>query len=144
MHQSFVHACGVRKVWTKEFQNLDGPSQQVKRLREILAGLGMDGRLSMEKAKAIKEKRDLAQELGKSRFRMSRLYSLIHETFVEDVRSFEQAVVGQPSRSRSSAKPNIGKDSEGDESGSDFANDPPTKHKVGQPKGQRPFSLTIT
>jgi len=77
--KSLVHACGVRKVWSKEFQNLDKPLQQIKRLKEILAELGMDGRPSMEKAKAIKEKRDLAKEL-------------------EDVHAFEQSVIGQPSR----------------------------------------------
>ena len=37
----------------------------LKRLKEILGELGMNGRLSMEKVKAIKEKRDLAKELGK-------------------------------------------------------------------------------
>ncbi|KDQ61478.1 hypothetical protein JAAARDRAFT_30914 [Jaapia argillacea MUCL 33604] len=61
--KSFVVACGVRKVWSKEFQGLDQPSQQIKHLKEILAGLGMTGRLSLEKAKAIKEKREFAQEL---------------------------------------------------------------------------------
>ena len=53
----------MRKVWSKEFKDLDS-SQQIKRLREILADLGMTGRLSLEQAKAIKEKRELAQELG--------------------------------------------------------------------------------
>lgn len=62
--QSYVNACGVRKVWAKEFQNLDKPSQQIKRVKELLAELGMDGRPSMEKAKVIKERREFAQELG--------------------------------------------------------------------------------
>lgn len=65
----------MRKVWSKEFQNLPTASQQVKRLKEILAELGMDGRLSVEKAKAIKAKRDLAKELGESSFR-SAVYPL--------------------------------------------------------------------
>ncbi|KIM90317.1 hypothetical protein PILCRDRAFT_1635 [Piloderma croceum F 1598] len=116
--KSYVYACGVRKVWTKEFQNLPTPLQQVKRLKEILADLGMDGRLSMEKAKAIKTKRDLAKEL-------------------EDVKSFEQTVVGEPSRNRSKAKSNnriqgtdsVSRDGDGDGSASDSANDVPTKHK---------------
>ena len=45
------------------FQNLDTPQQQIKKLKEILTDLGMTGRMSMEQAKAIKEKRELAQEL---------------------------------------------------------------------------------
>jgi hypothetical protein len=83
--KSLVHACGVRKVWSKEFQDIDKPLQQIKRLKEILKELGMDGRPSMEKAKAIKEKRDLAKEL-------------------EDVRAFERSA-GQSSRpSRNTGK----------------------------------------
>ena len=62
--QSYVNACGVRKIWSKEFQDLDRPSQQVQRLKAILAELGMGGRPSMERAKEIKEKRALAKELG--------------------------------------------------------------------------------
>ena len=57
-------ACGVRKVWSKEFKDLDKPSDQIRRLRQILADLGMTGRMSMEQAKAIREKREFAQELG--------------------------------------------------------------------------------
>jgi len=83
--KSLVYACGVRKVWSKEFQNLDEPSEQIKRLKEILAELGMNGRPSLEKAKAIKERRDLEKEL-------------------EDVRAFEQAVAGQSSADRRRAK----------------------------------------
>jgi hypothetical protein len=45
------------------FKDLDTPQQQIKKLKEILADLGMAGRMSMEQAKAIKEKRELAQEL---------------------------------------------------------------------------------
>jgi len=61
--KSIVAACGVRKVWKKEFEDLDKPSQQIKRLHEILRDLGMPSRYSLEKAKTIKEQRELAQEL---------------------------------------------------------------------------------
>lgn len=57
-------ACGVRRVWAKEFKDLERPSDQIKRLKQILADLGMTGRMSLEQAKAIREKRELAQELG--------------------------------------------------------------------------------
>lgn len=74
-------ACGVRKVWSKEFKDItDDKGAQIRRLKALLAELGMTGRLSMEKAKAIRAKRELAQEL-------------------EDVKNFERAVVSGP-RSR--------------------------------------------
>ncbi|KAF9224055.1 hypothetical protein BS17DRAFT_94295 [Gyrodon lividus] len=61
--KSIVAACGVRKAWKKEFEGLDKPSQQIKRLHQLLGDLGMSGRYSLEKAKAIKQQRELAQEL---------------------------------------------------------------------------------
>ena len=63
--QSFVVACGIRRVWSKVFEGLDTPAQQIKKLKEILVELGMTGRLSLEKARAIREKREFAQELRK-------------------------------------------------------------------------------
>lgn len=64
--QSYVVACGTRKQWAREFKDiLDDKRAQIKRLKEILASLGMTGRLSLEKAKSIKEQREFAQELGK-------------------------------------------------------------------------------
>lgn len=63
--QSFVVACGVRKVWSKVFEGLDTPAQQIKKVKEILNELGMTGRSSLEKARAIREKREFAQELRK-------------------------------------------------------------------------------
>ncbi|KAJ7211488.1 hypothetical protein B0H12DRAFT_1157011 [Mycena haematopus] len=61
--KSLVLACGVRRQWAKVFKEVDSPSQQIRMLKEILTGLGMSGRMSLEQAKAIKEKRELAQEL---------------------------------------------------------------------------------
>ncbi|KAH0836773.1 hypothetical protein J3R83DRAFT_8522 [Lanmaoa asiatica] len=61
--KGIVVACGLRKVWKKEFEGLDKPSQQIKRLHSILGDLGMTPRYSLEKAKAIRERRELAQEL---------------------------------------------------------------------------------
>ncbi|GLB44272.1 putative transcriptional regulator [Lyophyllum shimeji] len=97
--KSFVLACGVRKPWAKVFKDYPHPSQQIKKLKEILAELGMTGRLSMEQAKRIKAQRELAQEL-------------------EDVRSFEQSVLSRSSRSRttSAARPVKSEESEDEES----------------------------
>jgi hypothetical protein len=60
--KSYVVACGVRKQWTKELGGLT-PPQQIKRLKNILTGLGMTGRLSLEKAKGIRAQREFQQEL---------------------------------------------------------------------------------
>ena len=57
-------ACGVRKQWAREFRGLDRPAEQIHRLKQILADLGMSGRMSLEQAKVIRAKRELAQELG--------------------------------------------------------------------------------
>ncbi|KAF5372059.1 hypothetical protein D9758_005115 [Tetrapyrgos nigripes] len=66
--KGFINACGVQKPWSQLFDGIeDQPSKQIKMLRKILEDLGMEGRPSMEKAKAIKAKSDLENELGKSR-----------------------------------------------------------------------------
>ncbi|KAJ7855895.1 hypothetical protein B0H14DRAFT_726856 [Mycena olivaceomarginata] len=61
--KSLVLACGIRKQWAKVFKDVDSPSQQIRILKQTLTDLGMSGRMSLEQAKAIKEKRELAQEL---------------------------------------------------------------------------------
>ncbi|PBK99762.1 hypothetical protein ARMGADRAFT_1008264, partial [Armillaria gallica] len=83
--KSLVLACGVRKPWAKLFEGIDRPSQQIKIIKDILAELGMKGRMSMEQAKAIREKREMEQELA-------------------DVQSFEKSFVSRSSRSRATAK----------------------------------------
>ncbi|KAH7922622.1 hypothetical protein BV22DRAFT_644608 [Leucogyrophana mollusca] len=104
--KAMVTACGVRKVWKKEFQDLDKASQQVKRLREILAELGMTGRLSLEKAKSIKAKRELAQELA-------------------DVKQFEESTRNRDKKQKIESDPS---DESGDESASE-AEEPPAKKR---------------
>lgn len=73
-------ACGTRKVWSKVFQGLDSPQQQIRKLKEMLSDLGMTGRMSLEQAKAIKEKRELAQELGTLYCSLYRFRALAEET----------------------------------------------------------------
>ncbi|KAI0091584.1 hypothetical protein BDY19DRAFT_991274 [Irpex rosettiformis] len=94
--KSFVSGCGVRKVWSREFLAANiSPSDkraQIKYLRDLLKELGMDGRLSMDKAKKVREKRELQREL-------------------EDVQTFEKAVVhgssSRPSRRASNPESSI-------------------------------------
>ncbi|KAI0038694.1 hypothetical protein FA95DRAFT_1600044 [Auriscalpium vulgare] len=114
--KSFVTACGVRKMWSKEFQGLDTPQQQIKRLRAILTSLGMTGRMSLEQAKAIKEKRELAKEL-------------------EDVQKFGDAVsTGRPFRTQRTAHAEQpgGAEEEGEESDVPAAVPPKAKRNARQ------------
>ncbi|CAO1635986.1 unnamed protein product [Sympodiomycopsis kandeliae] len=65
--KKFVTACGVRKQWKNWFASqspvADKPQLQAKALRTLLGELGMEGRLSMHKAKKIKEKREFEEEM---------------------------------------------------------------------------------
>ncbi|EIW75089.1 hypothetical protein CONPUDRAFT_140104 [Coniophora puteana RWD-64-598 SS2] len=81
--KKMVLACGVRKTWKTELAD-KSTNAQIKRLKEILSELGMDGRPSLEKAREIKEQRELAQEL-------------------EEVQAFDKAMRSRGRRSGSSA-----------------------------------------
>jgi hypothetical protein len=118
LFKSLVLACGIRKQWAKVFKDVDSPSQQIRILKQTLTDLGMSGRMSLEQAKAIKEKRELAQELGLS-------YSLcciccILISVAEDVQAFAAATT--KSKAKASEAP------EEDEEGSE--EELPAKRKV--------------
>ncbi|KAJ3969249.1 hypothetical protein EV361DRAFT_1000095 [Lentinula raphanica] len=88
------------------------PSKQIALLRKMLAELGMTGRLSLEQAKAIKERRELASELA-------------------DVQSFEQSMKNQTSRSsRASKKETSDAESEKSSDEEDEENARPAKRKI--------------
>ncbi|PGG99944.1 hypothetical protein GX51_06050 [Blastomyces parvus] len=55
--------CGIRKMWFRELAPYDTPRAKVKHLRQMLKDAGMDGRFSLEKAKAIREARELQADL---------------------------------------------------------------------------------
>ncbi|KAI6790884.1 hypothetical protein KC332_g17193 [Hortaea werneckii] len=55
--------CGIRKVWGKELKRFDTDKAKIKHLKSMLEDVGMTGRFSAEKAKQIKEQRELAAEL---------------------------------------------------------------------------------
>ncbi|KAJ3091518.1 HIRA-interacting protein 3 [Quaeritorhiza haematococci] len=59
--QNYVAKCGVRKMWKREFEGLNG-KQRIKRLEEILRELGMEGRPTLDKCKKIKERREFEEE----------------------------------------------------------------------------------
>ncbi|KAJ3561178.1 hypothetical protein NP233_g10356 [Leucocoprinus birnbaumii] len=112
--KGLVAACGIRKVWSKVFQGLDTPSQQIKKLKEILHELGMTGRMSMEKAKAIREKREFEQEL-RELFSLAKLKDYPANSFcssLEDVQEFQKAVMKSGRKPDTRIKKNDKQDSD--------------------------------
>ncbi|KLO05307.1 hypothetical protein SCHPADRAFT_933695 [Schizopora paradoxa] len=83
--KSLVVACGVRKQWARELEDCETTSQQINHLKKLLTDLGMKGRFSMEQAKTIKQKRELAKE-------------------IQDVREFAEKHAGEGRVSRSANK----------------------------------------
>lgn len=57
-------ACGVRRPWAREFADMPRPAQQIAHIRVVLAELGLGPRAGMEQARAVREKRELEQELA--------------------------------------------------------------------------------
>ncbi|KAI9456107.1 hypothetical protein F5148DRAFT_1324351 [Russula earlei] len=83
--KSLVVACGVRKQWARELDGLNA-NAQITYIRKILRDLGMVGRLSLEQAREIRARRELAQEL-------------------DDVQKFERAIVsGKPFKTESASR----------------------------------------
>ncbi|WWD00873.1 hypothetical protein V866_007811 [Kwoniella sp. B9012] len=58
-----VVACGVRKQWAKEFADCPTTSSQIRHVQGLLSSLGIKGQPTLGKAKTLKAKRELAQEL---------------------------------------------------------------------------------
>ncbi|KAK4160850.1 hypothetical protein QBC43DRAFT_372768 [Cladorrhinum sp. PSN259] len=58
--------CGVRKVWQFEFKKHGAatPKEKIKHLKQMLVDVGMTGRFSEARAKEIKERRELLDDLG--------------------------------------------------------------------------------
>ena len=61
--QGWLVKCGIRKLWYKELAPYDSPKAKIKHLKDMLKDAGMDGRYSVEKAKSIKDARELAADL---------------------------------------------------------------------------------
>ncbi|KAL1407022.1 hypothetical protein Q8F55_006435 [Vanrija albida] len=62
--KKMVLACGVRKMWTKELADCSTPREQAKHIVSLLESLGIVGKPTLAKAKALKEQRELASELN--------------------------------------------------------------------------------
>ncbi|GAB7344409.1 hypothetical protein MBLNU457_2261t1 [Dothideomycetes sp. NU457] len=61
--QGWLIKCGIRKLWGKELAPYDTPKAKINHLKAMLKEAGMEGRYSVEKASAIKERRELAADL---------------------------------------------------------------------------------
>ncbi|KAG9946459.1 hypothetical protein KCU85_g6526, partial [Aureobasidium melanogenum] len=55
--------CGVRKLWHRELASYDTSKAKIGHLKQMLKDVGMTGRFSEQKAKAIKERRELEADL---------------------------------------------------------------------------------
>ena len=61
--QSWLLKCGIRKMWYKELAPYTSSKAKINHLKGMLKDAGMDGRYSVEKAKRIKEERELQADL---------------------------------------------------------------------------------
>ncbi|KAL4779806.1 hypothetical protein BJX76DRAFT_339683 [Aspergillus varians] len=61
--QGWLIKCGMRKMWARELAPYDTPKAKIKHLKDMLKEAGMDGRYSLEKARQIKEERELREDL---------------------------------------------------------------------------------
>ncbi|KAG0131696.1 hypothetical protein HOY82DRAFT_578536 [Tuber indicum] len=61
--QQWLLKCGIRKFWSKELAKFETPKEKIKHLTGLLTDVGMTPRYSNEKAKKIKEERELQAEV---------------------------------------------------------------------------------
>ena len=65
--QSWLLKCGIRKLWHRELAHCSTAKEKIEHLKGMLDDIGMTGRFSAEKARQIKESRELAAELEAAR-----------------------------------------------------------------------------
>ena len=65
--QSWLLKCGIRKLWHRELAPYSTSKEKTKHLKSMLDDVGMTGRYSVEKARQIKEQRELKAELEAAR-----------------------------------------------------------------------------
>lgn len=61
--QGWLLKCGIRKMWWRELAPYETPKAKIKHLKNMLEDAGMKGRYSVEKAKQIREERELKADL---------------------------------------------------------------------------------
>lgn len=61
--QGWLVKCGIRKMWWRELQPYDTPKEKIKHLKQMLEDAGMKGRYSLDKARQIRDERELKADL---------------------------------------------------------------------------------
>lgn len=61
--QGWLIKCGIRKMWHRELAPYETPKAKIKHLKKMLEDAGMKGRYSAEKARQIREERELQADL---------------------------------------------------------------------------------
>ncbi|KAJ5153108.1 Transcriptional regulator [Penicillium canariense] len=61
--QGWLVKCGIRKMWWRELQPYETPKAKIKHLKQMLEDVGMTGRYSLEKARQIRDERELKADL---------------------------------------------------------------------------------
>ncbi|KAF8440607.1 hypothetical protein BGX38DRAFT_1206023 [Terfezia claveryi] len=61
--QGWLIKCGVRRLWGKELAKLPSAKEKINHLKGMLVDIGMTGRYSNDRARKIKEERELAADL---------------------------------------------------------------------------------
>ncbi|KAI9801641.1 MAG: hypothetical protein M1833_002323 [Piccolia ochrophora] len=61
--QTWLLKCGIRRLWHKELASYPTSRAKIAHLKQMLKDAGMDGRFSVEKAREIKEERELQAEV---------------------------------------------------------------------------------
>ena len=103
---------------------------QIHRLKQILADLGMKGRLSLEQARSIRSKRELAQELRSFYHLFPFRVSFIVVRVIEDVQEFEKSVVSGPSRRSSRGTTKLASTDHAGDSEDELSDVPPVVRPV--------------
>lgn len=60
--KAFVLQCGVRKIWKSELDGLD-EKESIKKVKNILKELGVEGTPTAEKCEKIRDRRELAEDV---------------------------------------------------------------------------------
>jgi hypothetical protein len=61
--QGWLVKCGVRKLWHRELASCDTQKEKIAHLKQMLKDVGMEGRYSADKARRIKEQRELMADM---------------------------------------------------------------------------------
>ncbi|KAI9800248.1 MAG: hypothetical protein M1825_004232 [Sarcosagium campestre] len=61
--QGWLLKCGIRRLWHKELAAYDTNKAKINHLKQLLRDVGMDGRYSVDKARQVKEERELKAEV---------------------------------------------------------------------------------